>query len=152
MPPILLEDDFKVTAVDPENRVYVRVSRAVCYTADKALSVTTDFNLEEFPILVGDRLHIAIASSLNRSGADEPPIYDHSIYHRDTLLNDYEYAMHGKVYECKADSAVGAGAEGAKVTVHISFGGLLTKVEGTPSTLKELHLNSDVFLLIRKIK
>eukprot|EP00744_Colponema_vietnamica_P013679 GILI01019176.1.p1 GENE.GILI01019176.1~~GILI01019176.1.p1 ORF type:complete len:151 (+),score=31.87 GILI01019176.1:89-541(+) len=150
MPPIILEDDFKVEAIDPDNRVYVRVSRAVCATADKSLTVVTDFNLEEYPILAGDRLHIAVASSLNRSGAHEQPVYDHSIYHRDTLLNDYEYVMHGKIYECTAGNA-SAGAA-AKVTVLISFGGLLTKIEGSPSSLKEMHLNSDVFLLIRKVK
>jgi DNA-directed RNA polymerases I, II, and III subunit RPABC3 len=145
--PILLEDTFSVKAINPDGAVYLRVSRAVCSNQSGDLTVTTDYNLEEFPLVKDERLAIAIASSLELSGEVTRNVYDHSIYHRETLLNQYDYVMHGRIYECNAEEDDGK----PRVTILISFGGLLCKVEGHPEILKELHFNADVFLLIKRV-
>ena len=145
--PILLEDTFSVKAINPDGAVYLRVSRAVCSNTAGDLVVTTDYNLEEFPLVKGETLAIAIACSLELSGEPSKNIYDHAVYHRETLLNQYDYVMHGRIYECSAEEREGK----PKVTVLISFGGLLCKVEGRPEVLKELHFNSDVFLLMKRV-
>lgn len=144
MNPELIKGTFRVDTIDPDGRVYMRVSRAVCTSDDGSVTLITDFNREEYQLLQGDRITVCLASTLDREGHKGDPVYDHSLYHRDSLLSDYEYAMHGRVYEC-APSATG-------VDVLASFGGLLMKVSGPLSTLRELRLDTDVFLLIKKEK
>lgn len=149
--PILFEDTFTVHNINPDGAVYLRVSRAVCRNFTNDLTVTTDYNLEEFPLVKEERLSIAIASSLELSGEASRNVYDHSIYHRETLLNAYDYAMHGRIYECKVDTNSVANHGGPAALVYISFGGLLCKVEGRPELLKDLHYNEDVFLLMKRV-
>ena len=144
MNPELLKNTFKVDKIDPDGRVYMRVSRAVCTSDDGKVTLTTDFNREEYQLLMGDRITICLASTLDREGHKGSPVYDHSLYHRDSLLSDYEYAMHGRVYECSPNDG--------EVDVLASFGGLLMKVSGPLSALRELRLDTDVFLLIKKHK
>eukprot|EP00758_Cryptobia_borreli_P005798 Tbor_TRINITY_DN4987_c8_g9::TRINITY_DN4987_c8_g9_i1::g.9826::m.9826/K03016/RPB8, POLR2H; DNA-directed RNA polymerases I, II, and III subunit RPABC3 len=146
MNPRILRETFTVKELDRDGRLYMRVSRAVCISNDKDRSIclTTDFNREEYPMEVGDKIDICIASTLNRDGAKGNDFYDHSLYHRDSLLSDYDYAMHGKVYECVA--------EGKTSKVLASFGGLLMQVEGAPSALRDFHLNSDIYFLMKKVE
>lgn len=144
--PIILEDAFTVDTVNAEGTVYLRVSRIACSNKKGDLTVTTDINSEEFPVIRGERLAIALATTLERSGEPMQESYDHSVYHRETLLQEYDYVMYGKVYECNTDDKTAA-----KLTVYISFGGLLGKVEGTPETLREVHFNADLFLLVKRV-
>lgn len=144
--PIILEDAFTVDTVNAEGTVYLRVSRIACSNKKGDLTVTTDINSEEFPVTRGERLAIALATTLERSGEPMQESYDHSVYHRETLLQEYDYVMYGKVYECNTDDKTAA-----KLTVYISFGGLLGKVEGTPETLREVHFNADLFLLVKRV-
>ena len=142
--PIILEETFLVERVDPDGRVYQRVSRMECVSATGALKITSDINVEEFPIAEQTYLVIALATTLNLDGSVEKKVYDHSIYHRDTLLNRYDYAMHGRVYDLSMDEGSG------EVVAHISFGGLLTKVEGSSESLKDIQFNTDLFLLVKR--
>lgn len=100
MNPELIKGTFRVDTIDPDGRVYMRVSRAVCTSDDGSVTLITDFNREEYQLLQGDRITVCLASTLDREGHKGDPVYDHSLYHRDSLLSDYEYAMHGRVYEC----------------------------------------------------
>ncbi len=51
------------------------------------------------------------------------------------------------MYKCEGD----AGKGGIKVTVYISFGGLLMRLVGDPAKLKVLDVDSCVYLLMRKL-
>ncbi len=144
MPPIILEDTFRIERLDPDGRVYQRVSRMECATATGSLKITSDINVEEFPLMENTCLVIALATTLNEDGTMEKKVYDHSVYHRATLLNRYDYAMHGRVYEINMNADTG------EVVAFISCGGLLTKIEGLHSSLKDIQYNTDLFILVKK--
>lgn len=67
-----------------------------------------------------------------------------------SLLDDFEYVMHGLVYKYAPDSGRGGGG-GARVCVYASFGGLLLKLKGDPAKLAVLEVDSKVYLLLRKV-
>eukprot|EP00796_Vickermania_ingenoplastis_P008335 gene8335-5842_t len=141
--PILLEDTFVVTKINSEGAVYLRVSRIECVSEDGELTVISDINTEQFPVKLDERLTIMLASSIELGGQSEgSKSYDHSIYHRPTRLNECDYAMHGLVYGHEVEE------HSLKVAVHISCGGLLTRVEGKPNSLRDIHYNDELFLLM----
>lgn len=61
------------------------------------------------------RFTLALASSLNLDGSTDRGTFDQS--GAPSLLDQYEYAMHGKIYKWKQDSPKAA------VEVYVSFGG-----------------------------
>lgn len=64
-----------------------------------------------------------------------------------TLLDDYDYVMHGKVFKFKDNHNTGQ----LKVEVYVSYGGLLMQITGSPKELESLEVDSNVFLLMRKV-
>lgn len=144
--PVILEDTFTVNGVNTEGTVYLRVSRIRCVNQDGSLTITADINSEEFPVATNDRLTIVLANSLELGGKTGSKYYDHSVYHRETRLNDCDYAMHGRVYGHEVVE------NGLEVNVHISCGGLLTNIVGKPQGLRDVHYNSDIYILIKRVK
>lgn len=142
--PVILEDTFTVTGLNTEGTVYLRVSRIQCTSEDGSMSITSDINSEEFPVAISERLTIILTNSLELSGKTGSKHYDHSIYHRETRLNDCDYAMHGRVYGQEIDENT------LDVIVHISCGGLLTRIIGKPQSLRDIHYNSDVYILMKR--
>lgn len=72
-----------------------------------------------------------------------------SISRKESLLDAYEYVMYGLVY--KYQSETGNKDAGVKVSVFVSFGGLLMKLTGDPAKLNVLEVDSKVYLLMRKV-
>jgi hypothetical protein len=68
---------------------------------------------------------------------------------RQSLMDEYEYVMYGKVYKYK--DTPDKDNNQVKVEVYVSYGGLLMKLSGDPRKLEELELDSNVYLLIRKV-
>ncbi|CCW62388.1 unnamed protein product [Phytomonas sp. EM1] len=143
--PIILEETFTVTGFNTEGSVYLRVSRIQCTNETGTLTITSDVNTEEFPISLNERLSIVLANSLELSGVTAKKHYDHSIYHRETRLNDCDYAMHGRVYALEVDEST------LDVKVHISCGGLLTRIVGKLQSLRDIHYNSDIYILVKRV-
>lgn len=141
---VILEDTFTVTEVNLEKTVYARVTRITCVSDDGDLVVHSDFNTEQFPVSMNERLTIMLTSSLEPGGEVGSTTYDHSVYLRPTRLNECDYAMHGRVYghEVKEDSL--------DVEVHISCGGLLTRIRGKPQSLRNIHYNSELYILVKR--
>jgi DNA-directed RNA polymerases I, II, and III subunit RPABC3 len=143
---ILLEDQFVVTAVDPDGKKFIKVSR-IQATSKQGVVVTADINFDVYPISQNEKLTICIASTLDLTGEAMPDAYDHSIHSRATLMSQYEYVMHGRVYACNTDEQGRADA-----VVYVSFGGLLMRVAGEAKHLKDIHFNQNIYLLIKKAK
>ncbi|CCW68725.1 unnamed protein product [Phytomonas sp. Hart1] len=143
--PIILEETFAVTGLNTEGTVYLRVSRIQCSNESGTLNIVSDINTEEFPISLNERLSIVLANSLELSGVTAKKNYDHSIYHRETRLNDCDYAMHGRVYSLDIDK------DTLDVKVHISCGGLLTRIIGKLQSLRDIHYNSDIYILVKRV-
>nr|CCC95393.1 hypothetical protein, unlikely [Trypanosoma congolense IL3000] len=143
--PVILEDTFTVTARNPDGVVYSRVSRIHCKSQGRNLTITSDVNTEEFPLVVGDRLTITLANSIELQDQAGSKHYDQSVYHRNTRLQDCDYAMHGRVYSHEVDES------SLEVRVHISCGGLLTQVIGSPQSLRDIHYNSNIYILMKLV-
>nr|CAJ43895.1 RNA polymerase I subunit RPB8 [Trypanosoma brucei brucei] len=141
---VILEDTFTVAAVNEEGTVYSRVSRVRCTGEGGGLIITSDVNTGEFPLHSGDRLTIILTDSIELSEQAGSKHYDQSVYHRSTRLDDCDYAMHGRVYSMEVNGS------SLDVTVHISCGGLLTQIVGKPQSLKDVHYNSDVYILMKR--
>lgn len=54
--------------------------------------------------------------------------------------------MHGRVYGHEIDENT------LDIIVHISCGGLLMRITGKPQSLRDVHYNSDVYVLIKRAR
>jgi DNA-directed RNA polymerase I, II, and III subunit RPABC3 len=101
-----------------------------------------DINCEIFDVDDGNKLSVAIATSLSLDGTDTTDFLQ--LDGRPSLLDQYDYVMHGVVYKFKA---VG----GTKVEVLLSHGGLLARFIGDQRHLQKLKVDTEVYTLIRKV-
>jgi len=72
-----------------------------------------------------------------------------TISRKESLLDAFEYVMYGLVYKYAVEAATQQ--ESAKVSVFVSFGGLLMKLKGDPAKLSVMEVDSRVYLLMRKV-
>ncbi|CAN3356801.1 DNA-directed RNA polymerases I, II, and III subunit RPABC3 [Diutina catenulata] len=143
---ILFEDMFVVETVDPGR--YNRVSRITgASSTSQDIKITLDINSELFPVKANDSLTITLASSLGNessmltsNGSWRPPRSDDR-----SLADDYDYVMYGTVY--KFDENAGDD----KMSVYISFGGLLMCLSGGYRSLSNLK-QENAYILIRHYK
>lgn len=141
----IINDTFDVESVNAGGKVYLRVSRIVCKAAS-GLTIALDINSEVFPVEKNQKLGIVLTSTLEKDGSAMPDKYDQSIYHRETLMDEFEYVMHGKVFECNCDDV-----NATTLTALISFGGLLMKIEGKAPSMREIAFNQQYYLLVRRV-
>jgi DNA-directed RNA polymerase I, II, and III subunit RPABC3 len=74
------------------------VDRVICkghtYEADLSLDVAN----EVFPVKVGERLSLALTTTLHLDGRHDEGVYMPSGTTGPSLLDRYDYGMHGKVF------------------------------------------------------
>lgn len=63
-----------------------------------------------------------------------------------SMMDEFEYVMHGKVYKLEKRSGDG----GVRAEVSVSFGGLLFQLVADAAKLNAFELDSMVYLLVRK--
>ncbi|KKY27738.1 putative udp-glucose 4-epimerase gal10 [Phaeomoniella chlamydospora] len=96
--PVLFEDVFSVS--DVNSAKYDRVSRIQAESLDRACNITLDVNTELYPILVGDKLTLDLASTLNLDGSkDDTKGWREVGMGELTLANEFDYVCHGKIYK-----------------------------------------------------
>lgn len=147
----ILDDLFEVTKKDPDGKKFDRVSRFVCRSELYEFDLTIDININIYPLKVGDKFNLMLARTIYTDGTPETGMYDENfptISRKESLLDAYEYVMYGLVYKYQAEAASKDG--GVKVSVFVSFGGLLMKLSGDPAKLNVLEVDSKVYLLMRK--
>lgn len=105
-----------------------------------------DINTEIYPLRTANKFTLALASTLSPTDAvvdmTKKMPWTPSLNQEGSLANDYEYVMYGKVY--KFDDA-----SGNRVSVYISFGGLLLCISGDYRQLQEFNVGQYVYLLMR---
>ncbi|KAA1072767.1 DNA-directed RNA polymerases I, II, and III subunit RPABC3 [Puccinia graminis f. sp. tritici] len=123
---LLFDDLFTITNVDKDGKKFDRVSRLNASSTNHSMTLVLDFNVELYPLKVGDSFALALSSSLTPEGEKDSGIETQSWRLEEGkggLADEYEYVMYGKLY--KFDS----GASDS-VTAYISFGGLLMALTG----------------------
>ena len=93
----LFADTFTITNVNSQK--YDRVSRLTANTENGDTYLTLDINTELFPCLVGERVHLMLASTLSLDGSkDDGKGWRDVGRGEQSLADDYEYVCHGKIY------------------------------------------------------
>ncbi|GLC37441.1 hypothetical protein PLESTB_001585400 [Pleodorina starrii] len=144
--PILFEDVFDVVDKDPDGKKFDSVSRFVCHSDLYEMDLHIDLNTELFPLQRNDKFSLVLAWTLNLDATPGSEKYDAefpAISGRRTLMDNYDYVMYGKVFKYKDNNM--------KVEVYISFGGLLMKLAGDPAKLEPIEVDSNVYLLLKKL-
>ncbi|XP_059655019.1 DNA-directed RNA polymerases II and V subunit 8A-like [Cornus florida] len=141
----LFEDIFKVDALDPDGKKFDKVSRVDARSEQFDMHLLLDVNTEIYPIHVGEKFMMVLASTLNLDGTPDTGYYTQG--GRKTLADKFEYVMHGKLYKISED---GPGPR-VKAELYVSFSGLLMMLKGDPSIATKFELDQRLFLLIRKV-
>ena len=96
----LFEDNF--TIYERDQSKYDRVARITASTEDSQTQLTLDVNIELFPIAIGDRLTVVLATSLSLDGTRDT-VSDgkgwRDVKGESTLADLYDYVCHGKIYK-----------------------------------------------------
>lgn len=143
---ILFEDMFIVESTDSAR--YNKVSRITGHSStSQDIKLTLDINKELFPVKSNDSLTVVLASSLcnessmlTSNGSWRPPKPEDR-----SLADDYDYVMYGTVYKFEENEG------NDKMSVYISFGGLLMCLEGGYRSLSNLK-QENAYILIRHFK
>ena len=140
---LLFTDQFQVKEI---NKKFDKVTRFACRLAEEGyeMGLDIDINSDLYSLTVNDQFTFALASTLNLDGTQGTGSFDQST--APSLLDQYDYAMYGKLYKWKQDQPK------APVEVYVSCGGLLMRLKGDPRHLVKLTLDSRVYLLVRKIQ
>jgi DNA-directed RNA polymerase I, II, and III subunit RPABC3 len=139
----LFEDIFEVTSLNPDGKkVFDRVNRIAATGTTFECDLLLDINSEIYSVVEMEKLTLVLASTLN---LDASPA-DHFSYTKSqepTLMDTYEYVMHGKVFDIshKKDGVV---------VIAASFGGLLMRLTGDFRHLSSILADMRLYLLLKK--
>ncbi|KAI7905298.1 RNA polymerase [Cokeromyces recurvatus] len=113
---ILFQDIFDIRDMDPQGKRFDRVSRLVARSENYEMDLTLDFNVEIYPLKVGEKFSLVLASSLSlepkattTEGVEKKESWRERAPGERDLSDEYEYVMFGKVYRYE-DSNKGAAA------------------------------------------
>ena len=148
---MLFEDTFEVTAINPDGKKFDRVTRITARGQNYDMQLTLDYNSQLYRLPLAQHFLLSLASTLHVDGTPDANEYNQS--ELPSLMDSYEYVMHGKVF--KVAAAAGSGGSGGGsgkggMEVYVSFGGLLMSLRGEARNLQKLELDQRVYLLVRK--
>ena len=103
-----------------------------------------DVNSEIYQVSKDKLYSILLTKSLYPDGTTSNTFNYEMYLKKNSLLENYEYVMNGKVFKLTEEVH-------AKVTVHISFGGLILGITGDPMHLTSLNLDERVYFLMKKV-
>jgi len=137
----LFEDIFEVKAIDKDGNHFDKVSRLDCRGENFEMDLTLDINIDIYKMEVNQKFTMVLVSSL-----DDEREQDSYKYSRgpSLLLDKFEYCMYGKVFKCIKEE------KSSKMSVHVSYGGLLMLLQGDQRHLQDLELDKKIYLLMRK--
>eukprot|EP00762_Andalucia_godoyi_P004526 ANDGO_05091.mRNA.1 DNA-directed RNA polymerases I len=139
----LFEDIFVISS-RPRDQKFERVSRIYSVHSQQcAMDLELDIATDIYPVDEGEKLKLVLASTIARDGSPDDFVYDPHIAQNRTLADDYDYVMSGKVYKILA--------EGDKMAVFASFGGLLLKLSGNPKHMAKIDPDMRLYLLTKKV-
>ena len=127
------EDVFEIREIDPQGKKFDRVSRFVCQCDNDTTQITVDINAELFPLKLGQRVTIALATTLSLDPSDvKSDVFDPTLLDgyrsKPNLMDKYDYVMHGQEFRTQVN-------KDGTVEIYVSYGGLLMCAKGSPATL-----------------
>ncbi|KEH41884.1 putative RNA polymerase, Rpb8 [Medicago truncatula] len=141
----LLEDIFRVEKVNPDDKkLFEKVTRIEARSEKFDMFMQLDINSELYPLKMGQKFSLALVPTLNPDGTPDTGYYNPG--NRQSIADNYEYVMYGKLYRVTEGSG---GRE--KAELNISFGGLLMLLKGDHSHFNKFELDQRLYLLMRKV-
>ncbi|CAO3622385.1 unnamed protein product [Cunninghamella echinulata] len=120
------------------------------------MDLTLDINAELYPLEIAEKFSLVLASSLSldaNGNTDTRESWRERAPGERDLSDEYEYVMFGKVYrydDASSGTGVSTTSVGQKVSVYVSFGGLLMCLEGDFRHLQKITVGESLYLLMRK--
>ena len=147
----LIEDTLLVTDINKDGKVFEKVSRI--HGSSDWFQFELDVNTDLYPMQKGQKYSLVLASSLTPDGAEEFDLFrNQSAGSAPSLLDQFDYVMHGKIFEDKlSEESDAEGRAQQMLTVFVSFGGLLMSIKGKNKDLKDLEMDSRIYLLLKYI-
>jgi DNA-directed RNA polymerase I, II, and III subunit RPABC3 len=143
----LFEDIFEITALNPDGYKFERVNRVAATGTTFECDLLLDVNCEIYPLRDTDKFTLVLASTLHLDGSPA----DHFAYvpsnsrtAEPDLSDNYEYVMHGRVFD------VSYGRRDGTVAISISYGGLLMRLTGDQRHLSSIQPDQRLYLLLKK--
>ncbi|KAH9603992.1 hypothetical protein KSS87_023595 [Heliosperma pusillum] len=169
MAPLLFEDIFNITRIDPDGKKFDKVSRIEAQSDKFDAYILLDVNIDVYPIKKDKRYTIAMATTLDLDGTPDTGYYNQlkailanvsktgldglagnqtirALTSRETLADRYDYVMHGRTYRV-ADIEVDGQEKGE---IYVSYGGLLMLLRVDKSVSMHFELDQRLFLLMKK--
>jgi len=137
----LFEDTFEVAKLNPDGKKFDRVSRVVAKGETYEVDLTLDVASEVYPLKVGDKFTLVLASTLRLDGKPDEDAFNQD--GKPTLLDQFEYGMCGTTF--KFDHV-----RDNLVSVIASFGGLLMQLQGEQRHLIRVRMDQRVYCLLRR--
>jgi len=137
----LFEDTFEVAKLNPDGKKFDRVSRIVARGETYEVDLTLDVATEVYPLRVGDKFTLVLASTLRLDGKPDEDTFNQD--GKPTLLDQFQYGMCGRTF--KFDHV-----RDNVVSVIASFGGLLMQLQGEQRHLIRVRMDQRVYCLLRR--
>lgn len=145
---VLFEDIFDVKDVDPDGKKFDRVSRLKCESESFKMDLIIDINTQIYPVQLGDKFRMVIATSQREDGVPDDGEYDPSDS-TSSRADSFEYVMYGKVYRIEGEDS--GTDQGSRLAAYVSFGGLLMRLQGDANNLHDFEMDSFVYLFMKKL-
>ncbi|KPP79323.1 DNA-directed RNA polymerases I, II, and III subunit RPABC3-like [Scleropages formosus] len=129
---ILFEDIFDVKDIDPDGKKFDRVSRLHCESESFKMDLILDVNTQIYPVDLGDKFRLVIASTLYEDGTPD----------------DGEYNPQDDRPSRSTTSPVPFLTTSS---AYVSYGGLLMRLQGDANNLHGFEVDSRVYLLMKKL-
>jgi len=142
---MLFEDTFEVTAVNPDGKKFDKVTRLVCRGHNYEMDLVLDYNSDIYRLPLGQKFFLLLSRTLNLDGT--PDLNEYNQDGGPSLMDHYEYVMHGKVFKIQQSSK----QKNSTLECYVSYGGLLMCLKGDPRNLHKLELDQQLYLLMRRV-
>uniref|UniRef100_A0A2L2Y2K1 DNA-directed RNA polymerases I, II, and III subunit RPABC3 n=1 Tax=Parasteatoda tepidariorum TaxID=114398 RepID=A0A2L2Y2K1_PARTP len=145
---VLFEDIFDVKDIDPEGKKFDRASRLHCESESFKMDLILDINIQVYPMELGDKFRLVIASTLKESGLPDDGEWNNVGEGGPSRADSFEYVCYGKIYRIEGDDGA---SEASRLAAYVSFGGLLMRLQGDPNNLHGFEVDNHVYLLLKKL-
>lgn len=136
----LIEDYVKATEISSEH--FITVKRLKGKTDIFGMDIILDVHAELMNLEKGQVYYFALAKNKNNHDMNFKKLFNEEEPMEEAFFAEFNYVMHGKVFDNKP-----IGKE--KMNIRISFGGLLLEMIGPKTNLRELSVDTSVYLMMR---
>ncbi|KAK2191590.1 hypothetical protein NP493_50g01041 [Ridgeia piscesae] len=112
------------------------------------MDLILDVNTQIYPMDLGDKFRMVIATSLREDGMADDGEYDPTDA-TPSRADSFEYVMYGKVYRIEGDESTPE--PGSRLAAFVSFGGLLMRLQGDANNLHGFEVDTHVYLFVKKL-